>query len=103
MGPSYVACLLMFHVAILVNCGMVVRCGMFTMLVGVVSTVDGSVLVVSCCVDGGGGGVGVERPDVGRGGRIYGDDDESHVVCCIMIVEEMPWVMCRVEMIEEYD
>ena len=103
MEHSYVACMSMFHVAIVVNYGLVVRCGMFTVLVGVVSTGDGSVLCVSCGVDGGGGGVGVERPDVGRGGRIYGDDDESHVVCCIMIVEEMPWVMCRVEMIEEYD
>ena len=70
MEPSYVACLSMFHVAILVNCGIVVRCGMFTLLVDVVSTDNGSVLGVSCGVDGGGRGVGVERPEVGRGGRV---------------------------------
>ena len=66
MGPAYVACLLMFHVAILVNCGMVLRCGMFTTLVGVLSTGEGGVLVVSCDVDGGGGRVGGERSEVGR-------------------------------------
>ena len=70
MGPSYVACLSMFHVAILVNYGIVVRCGIFSILVYVVSTGDGSVLIMSCGVDGGGGGVGVERPEVGHGGRI---------------------------------
>ena len=68
MGPTYVACPSMFHVAILVNCGIVVRCGMFTTLVGVVAMGEGRVLVVSCCLDG--GGVGVESPEVGRGGRI---------------------------------
>ena len=70
MGPTYVACPSMFHVAILVNYGIVLRCDMFTVLVGVLSTDDGGVLCVSCGVDGGRGGVGMERPEVGRGGRL---------------------------------
>ena len=43
---------------------------MFTVLVDVLSMDDGVVLWVSCGVDGGGRGVGVERPEVGRGGRV---------------------------------
>ena len=56
----------MFHVAILVKCGMVLRGGMFPPLMGVLSTGEGGVLVVSCDGDGGGGRGGGERSEVGR-------------------------------------
>ena len=32
-----------------------------------------------------------------------GENNESHVVGCVMVVEEVPWIMCRVGMIEVYD
>ena len=32
-----------------------------------------------------------------------GENNESHVVGCVMVVEEVPGVVCRVGMIEVYD